>query len=138
MNKVFITGNLCKENEVRKMQTQNGTKTVIHNSIASKRNFKNKDGEYDSDFIYIVVHEPTAKFMEQYAHKGDKVAITGRWQHRTYTDQYGNTKYVDECVVDGLELMAKPQNKQEQKEEPKDDNPWNPGSPEPYEDDLPF
>lgn len=112
MNKCMMTGNLCKEVEVKIIQ---GTdKKVIQNSIAVKRNFKNKQGEYDSDFINLIIYEPHANFVEQYISKGDKVAVSGRWQHRKYENSTG-THYVDELVVDGIELLAKPQQvKQEQ------------------------
>ena len=137
MNKCIFTGNLCKDNDIRVMQNTN--KKVLRNSIAVKRNFKNANGEYDSDFINIVVFEPSSKFMESYTGKGDKVAITGRWQHRTYTDNNNNTKYVDECVVDSVELLAKPKNSTptqqsapQQEPTPVNDNPWF------NDDDLPF
>lgn len=130
MNKVILIGNLCKEHDIKVMSNN---KKVIRNSLAVKRNFKNANGEYESDFVNIVVFEPTANFMQSYTSKGDKVAVTGRWQHRTYTDGNNNTRYVDECVVDSLELMAKPKTVQPQQSEPQpvEDNPWdNP--------DLPF
>lgn len=135
MNKVILIGNLCKEHDIKVM---NNDKKVIRNSLAVKRNFKNANGEYDSDFINIVVFEPSANFMQSYTSKGDKVAVTGRWQHRTYTDSNNNTRYVDECVVDSIELMAKPKTVQPQQSAPQqeptpvNDNPWV------NDDDLPF
>lgn len=134
MNKVILIGNLCKEHDIKVM---NNDKKVIRNSLAVKRNFKNANGEYDSDFINIVVFEPSANFIQSYTNKGDKVAVTGRWQHRTYTDSNNNTRYVDECVVDSIELMAKPKTAQPQVEPqqepaPVNDNPWF------NDDDLPF
>ncbi len=136
MNKVILIGNLCKEHDIKVMSND---KKVIRNSLAVKRNFKNVDGEYDSDFINIVVFEPSASFMQSYTSKGDKVAVTGRWQHRTYTDSNNNTRYVDECIVDSVELMAKPKNSTptqqsapQQEPAPENDNPWF------NDDDLPF
>lgn len=139
MNHVSLTGNLCKDNDVR--MTSNG-KTVIRNSIACKRNYKNQNGTYDSDFINLVVYEPHSKFMQQYIGKGDKVAISGRWQHRTYQAQDGSNRYVDECVVDGIELLAHPQNQnpqaQAQPQPMQDDNPWDTSLPTIDNEDLPF
>ena len=136
MNKVILIGNLCKDNEVKVIQ---GTdKKVIRNSIAVKRNFKNSEGNYDSDFINIVVYEPSANFMSQYTSKGDKVAISGRWNHRTWKDEYNVAHYADECVVDNIELLAKPQNKSAttnavQPEPAQENNPFSI-----LDDDLPF
>ena len=143
MNIVSITGNLCKDHDVRIMTNR---KKVIRNTIASKRNFKDKDGNYESDFINIVVFEPSANFVEQYTSKGDKIGVTGRWQHRSYEDTYGNKKYVDECVVDEIELLAKTQKTTpsyndiyERAPEPEvDANPWATEDDGITEDDLPF
>ncbi len=138
MNKCFLTGNLCKDNDVRIIQGTN--KKVIRNSIAVKREFKNKNGEYESDFINIVVYEPSANFMDQYIRKGDKVGITGRWQHRHYTNNYGTETYVDECVADSIELLAKPQRKSSDQYEPEPTTDNNPFAIEDDDlsDDLPF
>lgn len=139
INKVILIGNLCKDNEVRVLQ---GTdKKVIKNSIAVKRNFKNSNGEYDSDFINLVVYEPQVNYMEQYIQKGDKVAVSGRWQHRHYTNQSGIEIYVDECIVNEIELLAKPQRSSSTTEskEPKEENPWVENSTlDITPDDLPF
>lgn len=111
MNKVILTGNLVKDVEVKVI---NGTdRHVIQNAIAVKRNYKNKQGQYDSDFITIVIYDPQCNFVSNYVKKGDKIAVSGRWQHRKYTDQNDNNKYIDELVVDSIELLAKPQNRQD-------------------------
>ena len=136
MNKVCLTGNLCKDNDIRFSQSTN--KKVIRNSIAVKRNFKNQNNEYESDFINIVVYEPSANFMDQYIRKGDKVAVTGRWQHRHYTNQYGTEVYVDECVVDSIELLAKPQKQSSNQHAPEPTTDNNPFANEDDLMDLPF
>ena len=114
MNKVCLTGNLCKDNVAKIIKETNRKK--IENSIAVKRNYKNANGEYDSDFINIVVYGQSADYMEQYLKKGDKVAVTGRWQKRHYTNKSGTEVYVDECIVDGIELISKPQQKQQEQQ----------------------
>jgi len=140
MNKVVLTGNLCKNHDVR--VTESGKK-VIRNSIAVKRKFKNAQGNYESDFINIVYFCQSINYMEQYTKKGDKVSVVGRWQHRTYQDQYGNNKYVDECVVDEIELLSRPQKTESASIEPapteqsNNDNPWGVETID-IDDDLPF
>lgn len=107
MNKVILIGNMCKDNDIRQMP--NG-KIVVNNTIAVKRNFKNSDGNYESDFVNLVIFEPSAKFVEKYISKGDMVAVTGRWQHRTYKGSDGSNRYVDECVVEEIQLCRQSQN----------------------------
>lgn len=59
MNKVLLSGNLCKDVELK--ATQSG-KMVLKNTIAVRRNFKNENEEYDSDFINIVLFEKKQSF----------------------------------------------------------------------------
>lgn len=132
MNQICLIGNLCRDNDVR--VTPSGVKVVM-NTIAVKRDFKNNEGEYDSDFINFVAYRNQAEFLEKYTAKGDKVAINGRWQHRSYTAKDGSTKYIDECVVNSIESLApkKEESKEVKKEEPVK------VSTDPFDDmDLPF
>lgn len=134
MNKVIITGNLCREPEIRR--TESG-KAVISNCVAVNRDRKEADGTYKSDFINIVVWEKSAEYLAQYAKKGDRVEVVGRWTVRTYEDK-GVTKNANECVVESIKALSS-QPKQESKAEAKDTS----LAPEPTIfdndlDDLPF
>lgn len=55
MNLVVLIGNLCKNGDYKKIETTGSS--VYNNTIAVKRKFKNKDGEYESDFVNIVALE---------------------------------------------------------------------------------
>lgn len=103
MNIVNLIGNLCKDNEVK---TTNDGKYVVRNSIAVKREYKNSNGEYDSDFINIAAFGTAANFMKDYCRKGNKVALTGRWQTGSYADQYGNKHYTNDMVVASVENLT--------------------------------
>jgi len=143
MNKCIVTGRICNDIEVKNI---NGTNNkVISNTIAVRREFKNKNtNEYDSDFIKIIVWQHNADFMSKYVSKGDLVGVVGRWQHRKYDSSEG-TKYIDELVVENIEILSKPnkannqpsnQSYQKQGYESKKRNDW-------YDDyevenDLPF
>lgn len=113
MNKVILIGNLCKDIELN--VTQSG-KYVSSNSIAVRDEYKNADGEYSTTFINIVLWGNQAEYLKNYASKGDKVALCGRWQNRTYQDQNGNNRTVSECVVDSISnLSSKKQEQQTNK-----------------------
>lgn len=135
MNKVVVSGNLCREHDVK--ISQSGKDKIIRNTIASKRNFKNKDGQYDTDFINFVIIGKGADFLDQYASKGDKVLLEGSWRTGSYVSKSGNTIYTNELMVEHVEILSKPQRVELQQEpvnEPKnDDNPFNFNT-----DDLPF
>ena len=102
MNKIVITGNLCKDIELR-YTTSNIP--VLQNSVAVKNDFKNANGEYDSEFINIVVWRQTAEFLNNYAAKGSKVLVEGRLITRSYDKQDGTKGYVTEVVAEKVELL---------------------------------
>jgi single-strand DNA-binding protein len=106
MNKVILTGNLCQDIDLK--QTPSG-KEVVTNSIAVQREYKGEE----TDFIQIVVWGQPAKYLSQYARKGDRVELVGRWQVRTYTDAQGRKQYVNECVVESIKAFSKPQEPQQ-------------------------
>lgn len=102
MNKIVIIGNLCKNIELR-YTTSNIP--VLQNTVAVKNDFKNADGEYDSEFINIVVWRQTAEFLNNYAAKGSKVLVEGRLTTRSYDKQDGTKGYVTEVVAEKVELL---------------------------------
>lgn len=104
MNKVILSGNLCQEIELK--QTTSG-KSVLTNCIAVQREYKNEKGEYDSDFINLVIWGAQAEYLSKYAHKGDRVELVGRWQIRKYTANDGTTRTVNECVVESIKAFSK-------------------------------
>lgn len=140
MNKVTLTGRTCHNNEIK--YTSNG-KAVLQNSIAVKRNYKNADGEYETDFINLVFWGNQAEYIAKYAPKGSLIGVTGRWKHRDYTKVNGETRYVDECEVEDCEILVsnngnngKEQDNNEgsgkqQHQQQKEENPFDPN-------DLPF
>lgn len=104
MNKFIGIGNLCKDIELK--YTSND-KTFIQNTIAIKNDFKNINGEYDSEFVNIVVWGKTAEYMAMYARKGMKISIEGRIQTRSYDKSDGTKGYVTEIVCSSIGLLEK-------------------------------
>lgn len=102
MNKIILVGNLCKDIELR-YTTSNVP--VLQNTIAVRNDFKNADGEYDSEFINIVVWRQTAEFLNKYAAKGSKVLVEGRLTNRSYDKQDGTKGYITEVVAEKVELL---------------------------------
>ena len=113
MNKVILTGRTTKTIELR-YTTSNVAVTQF--TIAVNRDFKDKDGNYSSDFINCVAYRKTAEFLAQYVEKGDKLGIVGRIQTRDYTDKDNNKKFVTEVIVENIEFLE--QKKKGQSVEP--------------------
>jgi single-strand DNA-binding protein len=102
MNKIILSGNLCKDIEVRYTTTN---KPVVANTIAVKNDFKNADGNYESEFINIVLWNNQAEYLSKYAEKGSKVLVEGRLTNREYTKQDGTKGYVTEVIVNSIEIL---------------------------------
>lgn len=85
LNQVTIQGRMVKDCEVR--ATNNGNNMVTF-TVAVPRNYKNSQGQYDSDFIDCVSFEKTS-FIPKYFHKGDSIIVTGELQTRLYDGQDG-------------------------------------------------
>ena len=97
MNSINLTGNICNDLELK--QTNNG-KSVMSFNLAVKRPFS-KD---TTDFIPVVVYEQPAEYLSRYAHKGTRIAVSGKLTTRKYEDKNGNNRTAFEVVADNVEI----------------------------------
>ena len=104
MNNFNGIGRITKDIEVR--TTQSDIKTCQF-SIAINRNYKNKNGEYETDFINCSAFRNTAEFIGKYFKKGNLVAITGRIQTRTYENEKKEKKHITEILVENIMLLER-------------------------------
>ena len=100
MNKVILMGRLTRDPDVR--YTQSG-KAVASFTLAIDRR-RSGDGNQQVDFIPCIAWEKTADVISQYVTKGQKIAVEGRIQTRSYDAQDGNKRYVTEVVVQSMEF----------------------------------
>lgn len=96
INNVVLQGKLGKDIDLK--YTQSG-KAVGSVSIASTRDFKDANGNRETDWINLVFWGKTAETVANYFKKGDEILVIGRIQVRNYEDQQGNKKYITEIVV---------------------------------------
>jgi single-strand DNA-binding protein len=103
MNKIILVGRLTKDPELR--STTSGISTVTF-SVAVNRNYKNKDGNYEADFINCVAFRNQADFISKYFKKGGLIGIEGRIQTRNYDAQDGTKRYVTEVMIENVEFVG--------------------------------
>ena len=96
MNNVILVGRLVKDLEIR--ETENNIK-VANITIAVTRNYKNANGEYETDFIPCVLWNSIAENTAEYLKKGDMVGIKGRLQSNNILNEDGTIKDVRYEVV---------------------------------------
>lgn len=99
LNKIVIQGRLTKDPELRR--TQSGT-AVASATVAVDRDFKNQDGNRDTDFIPIVAWNGTGEMLAKYFSKGRMIVVEGRLQLRDWTDNDGNKRRTAEIVANSV------------------------------------
>lgn len=97
LNKAIITGRLTANPELK--TTTSGV-NVTQFSLAVQRNFKNSNGDYDTDFINIVAWRKQAEFVSNYFGKGQLITVVGSLQSRSYEDKEGNKRNILEVVAE--------------------------------------
>ena len=97
LNKAIITGRLTTNPELK--TTTSGV-NVTQFSLAVQRNFKNSNGDYDTDFINIVAWRKQAEFVSNYFCKGQLITVVGSLQSRSYEDKEGNKRNILEVVAE--------------------------------------
>ncbi len=108
MNKVILIGNLTRDPELS--ETPAGV-AVCRFSVAVSRDYANSDGTRETDFFNITVWRRTAENCGKYLKKGNKVAIVGTLQNRSYEDKDGIKRNVTDIVASDVEFLT-PKNAQ--------------------------
>lgn len=103
LNQVVLVGRLVQEPEIKVVGEE---KNVANIDIAVPRNYKNADGEYETDFIKCVLWNGIASSTSEYCHKGDVVGVKGRLQSHTYEDKDGNKKYSLEVIAERVSFLS--------------------------------
>ena len=108
MNKVILVGNLTRDPELT--ETPSGV-AVCRFAIAVSRDYANADGNRETDFFNITVWRGRAENCGKYLKKGNKVAVVGSLQTRSYEDKDGIKRNVTDIVANEVEFLT-PKNAQ--------------------------
>ena len=108
MNKVILVGNLTRDPELT--ETTSGI-AVCRFSIAVSRDYTTSDGSRETDFFNITVWRGRAENCGKYLKKGNKVAVVGTLQNRSYEDKDGIKRNVTDIVASDVEFLT-PKNAQ--------------------------
>lgn len=102
INRVVLVGNLTRDPELK--MTPSGV-NVASFSIAVGRQFKNSNGERETDFINCVAWKGLAENLSKYCKKGSQIALEGRMQTRNYEAQDGSKRYATEVVATNIQFL---------------------------------
>jgi len=106
LNKCMIIGNLGRDPEMR--YTPSG-QAVTQFSVATNRNFRDQQGEWQSEteWFRVVVWGDQGERVAEYLRKGHKVYVEGRLQTRQWEDQTGNKRYTTELIANRVTSLER-------------------------------
>lgn len=102
INSVLLVGRLTKDVELR--YSPQGT-PMASVTIACQREFKNANGERESDFIQVKAFRKTAELLANHFKKGEVVGVQGRIQTGSYEGQDGKRVYTTDVYADSLKFI---------------------------------
>lgn len=102
INNVVVVGRLTRAVDLR--YTSNGTAYASF-TLAVDRDFKNQNGERETDFINCAMWRKPAENLANYTKKGSLIGIEGRIQTRNYDNQQGQRVYVTEVLAERFHFL---------------------------------
>ena len=119
LNRVILAGRICNDLELKKTTSD---VEVLSFAIACERDFKDKSGEKQTDFIDVIAFKGTALFVSKYFSKGRTIIVDGRLQTRKWQDKDGNNRKSVEVIADNVYFGdSKNNNEQPTQEQPQVD-----------------
>ena len=118
LNQIVLVGRLVKTPELR--ITENGKKTSTI-TLAVPRNYKNINGEYDTDFLECTLWTNIAENTSEYCQTGDMLGVKGRIQTRVIQNEDGTRKKKTEIIAERVTFLAQANPNKEDKSENKTD-----------------
>ncbi|MBU3875677.1 single-stranded DNA-binding protein [Faecalicatena sp. AGMB00832] len=137
MNKVILLGRLTRDPEVRWGQKKNSQEQlcIVRFSLAVDR----RGRDAGADFVSCVIFGKSAESAEKYLHKGSKIAVSGRIQTGSYTNEGGQRVNTTDVVIEEWEFAeSKAAAGQQAQAEQPDNGDGFMNIPDGIEDQLPF
>jgi len=103
MNHVGLVGRLTKDPTLREFSDSRVATNFV---LAVNRNFRNHQGEVDTDFVLCTAWGNLAERIVQYCGKGSLIGIRGRLQTRSYTNKENVRVYTTEVVADDVRFYV--------------------------------
>ena len=119
MNQSVVVGRLVRDPELK--TTDNGN-SVTSVTLAVPRNYKNMNGEYDTDFLDCTLWTNVAENTSEYCQTGDMVGVKGRLQTRIIQNEDGTKKKRTEIIAERVTFLAQSSSNKEEKQKNKKDS----------------
>ena len=103
LNQVVLVGRLVKTPEIRK--TESGKK-VSQITLAVPRNYKNIEGQYETDFLDCTLWTAVAENTAEYCRTGDMLGIKGRVQTKIIENDDWTKRKKTEVVAERVTFLS--------------------------------
>lgn len=101
LNNVVLIGRLTKDIELKKA----GESTITNFTLAVDKPYNKNNDHPEANWIDCVSFNKTAEFLEKYFSKGNKVAVTGSLQTRSYENKDKVKIKVTEVLVSTVDFV---------------------------------
>ncbi len=110
LNHVILVGRLTNTPEVKVLDNGKKRSSVV---LAVPRNYKNSNGEYETDFVDCVLWTTVAENTAEYCKVGDMIGVKGRLQSRYVENTEGVKKKKTEVVAERITFLSSARSKEE-------------------------
>ena len=110
LNHVILVGRLTNTPEVKVLDNGKKRSSVV---LAVPRNYKNSNGEYETDFVDCVLWTTVAENTAEYCKVVDMIGVKGRLQSRYVENTEGVKKKKTEVVAERITFLSSARSKEE-------------------------
>ena len=103
VNQIVLVGRIVRAPEVRTTETGKKVSTI---TLAVPRNYKNVNGEYDTDFLDCTLWSAVAESTSEYCNTGDMIGVKGRVQTRIIESPDGVKRKKTEIVSEKVTFLT--------------------------------
>ena len=103
VNQIVLVGRIARAPEVKETETGKKVSTI---TLAVPRNYKNINGEYDTDFLDCTLWDSVAESTNEYCQTGDMIGIKGRVQNRIIESPEGTKKRKTEIIAEKVTFLG--------------------------------
>ena len=103
MNNFNAIGRVCNDLEIKKSKND---KEYLKFDLAIPSNYKNKDGEKETDFVSCIAFNNLATLISNYVEKGDRIGIIGQLKSNNYETAEGSKVRGISIVLEKIDFIS--------------------------------
>ena len=103
VNQIVLVGRIAKAPETKVSESGKKFATL---TLAVPRNYKNANGEYDTDFLDCTLWSSVAESTSEYCKTGDMIGVKGRVQSRIVETPDGLRRRKTEIVAERVTFLT--------------------------------